>query len=470
VCKTILIVDDEKSIRWSLGEALKEEGYRVIEAESGEEGLRRFSDQAPHLVLVDYKLPGQNGLQVLKKVKKVDPEVTVIVMTAYGEVEMAVEAMRAGAYDFILKPFNLEKMKVTIRNGLENSRLRGELAYHRSRQRADGAFQNFLGKSPSMQEVFEKIRKIGESKASTILIQGESGTGKELVARSIHEASRASGPFMEINCAALPETLLESELFGYEKGAFTDAKARKKGLVELAEDGTLFLDEIGEMGVTLQARLLRVLENKTFRRVGGVVDLRVNTRIVAATNRDLQDAIRSGSFRSDLYYRLQVIPVGLPPLRERPEDIPVLANHFIQHFNRELGKNVKKLGKEVRQVLQAYSWPGNVRELRNLIERALLLEAHEEVRVEHLPAEVRGGLEEPRGMAWAAGASAGGGGSPARVPRSLREAEEVQIRRILTETNNNKSRAAAILGISRQTLREKIKSYGWAPESTERAR
>jgi transcriptional regulator with PAS, ATPase and Fis domain len=305
-----------------------------------------------------------------------------------------------------------------------------------------------------MKDVFQTIRKIGESKASTILIQGESGTGKELVARAIHNASEGGNvrPFLEINCAALPETLLESELFGHEKGAFTDAKARKKGLFELAEGGTIFLDEIGEMGITLQSRLLRVLENKTFRRVGGVKDLRVNTRIISATNRDLKSSIKEGIFRNDLYYRLQVIPINLPPLRERKEDIPLLTNHFITMFNREFKKDIKKAGKEVLKVLQGYSWPGNVRELKNVIERAILLDADDELLPAHIPAEITEahlidgdtiGAEELAGIG----------------PMSIREMEKILIMKTLGETGGNKSQAARILGISRQTLREKTKLY-----------
>jgi transcriptional regulator with PAS, ATPase and Fis domain len=305
-----------------------------------------------------------------------------------------------------------------------------------------------------MKDVFERVRKIGESRASTILIQGESGTGKELVARAIHESSKGNkeSPFLEINCAALPESLLESELFGHEKGAFTDAKARKKGLFELAEGGTIFLDEIGEMGVTLQSRLLRVLENKTFRRVGGVKDLRVNTRIISATNRDLKKAIKDGTFRNDLYYRLQVIPVNLPPLRERKEDIPLLANHFISMYNREFKKNIKKIGTEVKKILQDYSWPGNVRELKNVIERAILLDAEDELLPEYLPSEITGET-----VLDAVGSAVDE--LTDIKPMSIKDMEKILIKKTLNEMGGNKSRAAKVLGISRQTLREKTKLY-----------
>jgi transcriptional regulator with PAS, ATPase and Fis domain len=304
-----------------------------------------------------------------------------------------------------------------------------------------------------MLEIFDKIQKIGQSKANTILITGESGVGKELVARAIHACSYEDPrPFMEINCASVPETLLESELFGYEKGAFTDAKTRKKGLVELAEGGTMFLDEIGEMGITLQSRLLRVLENKTFRRVGGVKDLHVNTRFVSATNRDLESAIEEKVFRKDLYYRLKVIPLHIPPLRERREDIPQLINFFVDRFNRELGKQVKPVGRDAMEVMVAHDWPGNVRELKNVIERAMLLDAEFEILVDHLPAELRGA-----GQAEAVSASASV--LDTFFPITLREMEKIQIEKTLEQTDGNKSKAAVLLGISRQTLREKLKAF-----------
>jgi two-component system response regulator AtoC len=451
--RRILIIDDEKSIRFSLGEALVGAGYEVEEAANGAGGIKKFEEDPADAVLLDLKLPDIDGIKILRKIKDVAPEAPVIMMTAYGEVETAVEAIKGGAYDFILKPFTLEKMKITIRNALESSVMRSELEDIKRKERETYNFKNFIGKSRVMREVFEKIKKIGASRASTILIQGESGTGKELVARAIHECSSgANNPFLEINCAALPETLLESELFGHEKGAFTDAKFRKRGLFELAEGGTIFLDEIGEMGVTLQSRLLRVIENKTFRRVGGVKDLRVNTRIIAATNRDLKKAIETGSFRNDLYYRLQVIPMTLAPLRERREDIVLLANHFISVFNREFKKNVARVSPPVAKLLEGYRWPGNVRELKNVIERAILLEAEDSLLPAHLPQEIAVGSAEaqPETEAKALGDL---------YPISLEGMEKILIERTLKETAGNKSKAARVLGISRQTLREKIKLY-----------
>ena len=451
--KSILIIDDEKTIRWSLGEALKESGYDVAEAESGEKGFDYFKSHSADLILLDMKLPGDSGLEILKRVREVDPTVPIIMMTAYGEVETAVDAMRNGAYDFTLKPFTLEKLKVTIHHALEAQQLKSEITYLKQGSASpQNAFKGFIGQSGPMNDVFEKLKKIGQSKASTILITGESGCGKELVARTIHACSHQdSRPFMEINCASVPETLLESELFGHEKGAFTDAKTRKKGLVELAEGGTLFLDEIGEMGITLQSRLLRVIENKTFRRVGGVQDLRVNTRIVAATNRDLEVEIEEKNFRKDLYYRLKVIPIHVPPLRERKDDVPLLVGHFIERFNKELGKKVKPVSRDVMSLLIEYDWPGNVRELKNVIERAMLLDAEEDLLAEHLPPEI-----------YKDGDSTGSRSAqvlPSFFPMTLREMEKIQIQHTLKQTSGNKSKAANILGISRQTLREKLKTF-----------
>jgi DNA-binding NtrC family response regulator len=456
MAKTILIIDDEKTIRWSLAEALASSGYETLEADTAAAGVARFRETGPDLVLLDMKLPDGSGLEVLKMVKTEDATVPVIMMTAYAEIETAVEAMKCGAYDFVPKPYSVEKLRVTIANALETERLKTEIAYLRSGSTGATFFRHFIGRSPAMQDIFDKIRKIGQSKATTILITGESGSGKELVARAIHACSHDEPrPFMEINCASVPETLLESELFGYEKGAFTDAKARKRGLVELAEGGTLFLDEIGEMGITLQARLLRVLENKTFRRVGGVKDMTVNTRIVSATNRDLTQAIKEKLFREDLYYRLKVIPLHIPPLRERREDIVLLVNHFVERFNRELGKQVALPGPDVLDLLVGYDWPGNVRELRNVIERAMLLDANEELLVSHLPAEIRGGAGGDIPTVRTSAATV----ADAFMPMTLRDVERIQIERTLEQTHGNKSRAAAILGISRQTLREKLKSF-----------
>lgn len=447
---TILIVDDEKTIRWSLGEGLRKAGFEILEAASGEEGLQLFADKGPDCVLLDMRLPGIDGLETLRRMRKDNIDAPVIVMTAYGEVDKAVEAMKLGAYDFISKPFMIEKMKVTIEHALTTSQLRSQV---RSLQRGNEDWPtHFIGRSPAMQDIFRVVKKIGLSKATTVLITGESGTGKELVARAIHDASNCEGPFVEINCGALPETLLESELFGHEKGAFTDAKNRKRGLVEIAENGTLFLDEIGEMGLTLQTRLLRLIENKTFRRVGGVEDLDVRCRIVAATNRNLEKAIEEGAFRKDLYFRLKVIPIDLPPLRDRLADVPAIANYFIELYNKELNKRVNRLSPQMVSVLQGYDWPGNVRELKNVIERAMLLEAEHEILPEHLPVE----LVSPNTQVVKQRASFL---DDSFKPTSLRVMEYFFITKTLEATNGNKSQAAKLLGISRQTLREKLKGF-----------
>jgi two-component system, NtrC family, response regulator AtoC len=443
---SILIVDDEQTLRWSLGEAFKG-SYAVLTAEDGPSGLKMIQDHDPDLVLLDGRLPGLEGIEILEQARAGGFKGQVIMMTAYGELETAVRAMKLGAFDFITKPFQLEKMRKIIENALENCRLRtGNKRWAETQAKGD-PFRDFIGESPRMNELFEKIRKIGASKASTVLIQGESGSGKELVARAIHRVSvGTTGPVVEINCAAIPETLLESELFGYEKGAFTDAKSRKKGLIEAAAGGTLFLDEIGEMGLQLQARLLRVLENRTFRRVGGIEDLTVKARIVAATNKDLLKESESGGFRKDLYYRLGVIVLEVPPLRERPDDVGPLANFFIERFNKELGKSFEPVDREVLALMKSYNWPGNIRELKNLVERVILLEDTTKLGPQFLPREIR----EP-------GVDFNMQDSGIFRPEPISNVELRHIIRTLEYTGGNKSRAAQILGISRQTLREKLK-------------
>ncbi|MCP4548738.1 MAG: sigma-54-dependent Fis family transcriptional regulator [bacterium] len=453
--QTVLIVDDEQTLRWSLGEALKD-SYRILEAEDGPTGLHLIQEENPDLVLLDGRLPGLAGIEVLEQARKGGFKGQVVMMTAYGELETAVKAMKLGAFDFISKPFQLEKMSKTIENALQASKLKTANRQWEAAQSKSDPFHDFIGESPRMHELFEKIRKIGASRASTVLIQGESGSGKELVARAIHRSSgQSTGPVVEINCAAIPETLLESELFGHEKGAFTDAKARKKGLIEAAAGGTLFLDEIGEMGLQLQARLLRVLENRTFRRVGGIEDLEVKARIVAATNKNLLQEVEEVRFRQDLYYRLSVIVLDVPPLRQRPEDVAPLTNFFIDRFNHELGKGVVPVDGDVLDVLKSYSWPGNIRELKNLVERVLLLEDLAQLDLEHLPREIREPDTNPQM-----------GSDGVFRPEPLTAVELRHILRTLEYTNGNKSRAATILGISRQTLREKVKQGDRAKATT----
>ena len=384
----ILVVDDEHLIRWSLEQNLKKQGYDIVTAGTGEDALKMVREEQPDLILLDIQMPGINGLEVLEKVKEIDEDIVVIMVTAQGGLETAVNAMRLGAYDYINKPFNLDELAIVIRKALETSYLRREVAGLRSEHKKIGP-PNIIGVSKHMKNVLAMMEKVAKSEASTVLVQGESGTGKELVAKWVHyKSSRADKPFVAINCAAVPATLLESELFGHERGAFTDAKVTKKGLFELADGGTIFLDEIGDMEVGMQAKLLRFLEDRTFRRIGGAKIISVDIRIISATNKDLLKAIEEKSFRNDLYYRLQVIPIFLPPLRERKEDIIYLANHFIETFNKEFNKHVKGISSMAEKMLIEYHWPGNIRELKNVIERAIILGNDETLLLEHLPLEI----------------------------------------------------------------------------------
>src|SRR6266550_1881576 len=369
----ILVVDDEKMIRWSLGEALRGWGYEPSEAGTVNAALAAFDAEPPSAVLLDINLPDGSGLDVLRKIKHRQADAVVIMITANVLVDETIAALRGGAYDFIGKPINLEELHVAIRNGIEAGRLRKEVNLFRRERAQQFSFEQIIGESPAMREMLALAHKVAESEVSSVLLQGESGTGKDLVAKAIHyHSSRAEKPFVAINCAALPSTLIESELFGYEKGAFTDAKARKEGLFEQAEGGTLFLDEIGELELSLQAKLLRVLEEGSFRRVGGLKDLPLDVRVVAASNRDLKTESEQGRFRLDLYYRLSVIQIDIPALRERGSDVLLLADHYIVFFNERLKrKRIHGLTPEVAAAFSRYSWPGNVRELRNVIERAL---------------------------------------------------------------------------------------------------
>ncbi len=450
----ILVVDDEHLIRWSLEQNLQKQGYDVVTAGSGEEALKLVREDTPDLVLLDIQLPGINGMEVLEKIKDIDEEVVVIMITALGVLETAVKAMRMGAHDYISKPFNLDELAITIRKALETGELKREVAHLRSAQSQKYGISNLIGESRHMHDVLSMVKKVAASDASTVLIEGESGTGKELVAKAIHyESSRAGKPFMAINCAAVPETLLESELLGHERGAFTDAKTQKKGLFELADGGTIFLDEIGDMAMGMQAKLLRVLEERAFRRVGGGKDIHVDVRVISATNKDLLQAIEDKTFRNDLYYRLQVIPVFLPPLRERKDDVLILTYHFIAHFNREFNKNVKGTSKMAEKFLLEYSWPGNIRELRNVIERAIILENEEVLLLEHLPQEVM----HRRG-------TAGSGPLGFTIPPEGIDIEEVErelIRQSLETTEGNQSKAAKKLNLGIDAFRYRMKKFGF---------
>ncbi len=453
----ILVVDDEKLIRWTLEQHLVKEGYEVASADSAEKGLELINEDPPDLVLLDNRLPEMTGLELLEKLNVQERGIMVIMITAYGMVETAVKAMKHGAYDYISKPFNLEELTFVIKKALEAGSLRTQVK--QLRQEFSSKVDTIIGESDEMMKVKNLIRKIAKSDATTVLIQGESGTGKELVAKALHYSSaRADQPFMAINCAALPVTLLESELMGHEKGAFTDAKTSKKGLFELADGGTVFLDEIGDMDMSMQAKLLRMLEEKTFKRVGGVKDIKVNVRLVSATNQELLKAMREGGFRKDLYYRLQVVPIYLPPLRDRGQDILVLARHFIEYFNKECHKNVLGISKEAEQILLSHHWPGNVRELKNVIERAMILDIDSEILPEHLSPDILEGRP----------ATAASSLTPVSLEGlvipdsglSIEDVENALVHKALDMAGGNQTRAAQLLKMPRDAFRRRMKRFG----------
>jgi two-component system, NtrC family, response regulator AtoC len=455
----VLIVDDERSLRFTIGEALRGEGFRVFEASGGGPAFSILREERIDLVLLDQKLKesGEDGLDILRQVKKEYPEAEVVMMTAFGRFESAVEATKLGCYQYLGKPFEIDQLILVIRAALESSSLRREVEVLKRAESGRAPMDLIEGKSARMVQLLSEVDRIAEG-TTTVLLRGETGVGKELIARRVHQKSpMANGPFVEVNCSALPENLLESELFGYEKGAFTDARKRKLGLFELAEGGTLFLDEIGEMSVSLQAKLLRALETKSFKRLGGTSNVYVNARIVAATNRDLKKAVTDGVFREDLYYRLSVVPVVIPPLRERTEDIPVLTGHFVRHFNRELRKNVSEVTPRAMDFLMSYNWPGNVRELRNVIERAILLGNGQLIEPEHFPMEI---LSRSPAAPAATTADLAHELEDKGGILTVAEAEQFAIQAALARYKDNKTRAAEALGISRQTLRAKLKEYG----------
>jgi DNA-binding NtrC family response regulator len=449
----ILVVDDEDLIRWTLQQKLASWGYRALEAANGERAIALVESETPDLVLLDVHLPDKNGLEVLKAIKEWNPRAAVIIMTAYGVLEDAVAALRLGAYDFVSKPLNFEELRATIANALETVKLRQEVRHFRDRDRKRFNFENLVGESEPIRNAIGLMKKVAASPATTILFQGESGTGKDLFAKAIHfYSSRADRPFLAVNCAALPENLVESELFGYERGAFTDARQQKKGLLELADGGTIFLDEIGEMPLGLQAKLLRVLEEQSFKRVGGVQDVRVDVRIIASSNRELRKMVDDGKFRQDLFYRLNVIAITLPPLRERGDDVKLLCRHFVNEYNARFGKGISGLTPEAERLLSAYQWPGNVRELKNLIERAMLLEEGTQIGAAVLPLDVAEFSPRPTGSAL----------PDIALPEkgtSLEKVEEELLRQALSRTRGNQTRAAKLLNISRDALRYKMKKF-----------
>ena len=442
----ILVVDDEKNTREGLVRALRGE-YAVAEAENGQRALEWLETHAADVVLTDLRMPGLDGMALLSRLLGRDAKPIVILLTAYGSVETAVEAMKRGAYDFLAKPVNLDRLDLLLRRALAERRLGDENERLKAQLDSKYGFENIIGTSPAMQEVFETIRQAAPTRA-TVLIQGASGTGKELVARALHQCSpRRDGPFIPVHCAALAPTLLESELFGHEKGAFTGAVERRRGRFELADGGTLFLDEIGEIDPALQVKILRVLEERKFERVGGTETIHVDVRLVAATNRDLRARVAEGAFREDLFYRLHVVNLTLPPLRERTGDVVLLAQHYLKTLDAENGKKPPAISPEAMDVLQAYAWPGNVRELRNVIERLVVLGTGDRLTVADLPAAVRDG-------------AAAGLAIPSRAGRVLRDAERQLIADALRRHRDNRTKAAQDLGISRRTLHRKINEFG----------
>jgi len=460
---SVLIIEDEEGVRSALVKRLRLHGYAADVAATGAEGLKRLADAGADLVLLDYRLPDADGLELLEKIRRQWPDILTVMMTAYTNVEIAIQAIRLGAHDYVSKPFSLDEMMVVVDKALEAKRLRTEVDRIHLTQIGEFGFERIVAHSPKMIEIVNLLKHLAESEARTILLQGESGTGKDLAAKVVHfHSPRAARPFMNITCTALPESLLESELFGHEKGAFTDAHQQKQGLFELADGGTIFLDEIGDMPPSLQAKLLRFLEETAFRRVGGTKDIRVDVRIIAATNRHLRGLVADGRFREDLFYRLNVFPVTLPPLRERPEDIPLLAEHFIHQYNREFRKEVTGIDSAALAAIQAYAWPGNVREMKNIIERVMLLSAGSRLTLVDLPAE----LKTP------VAAAAGVRGPPTVIefgPEGIdiHEVERMLVRRALEQTRGNQSRAAALLHISRDQLRYRMQKYGLVAQAGE---
>jgi DNA-binding NtrC family response regulator len=445
----ILVIEDDTTIRVTLRDVLQRQGYQVDLAEDGAGGLEYFRKRAYGLTLLDLHLPDMHGLEVLKAIRESDQEAMIVVMTAFPEVRTAVDCVKAGAYDYLNKPFELDDLKEIIRRALEIRSLRLEVELLRMRTEPPATLEGMIGSSPAFKSLVEVTQRIAAASRVPVLIRGESGTGKERVAQAIHNLSpRAGGPWVTLNCSALTEGLLESEMFGHEKGAFTDAKTAKRGLLELADGGTLFLDEIGDLSLTLQPKLLRALETQTFRRVGGQKELQVDVRFVAATNRDLAGMVKAGTFREDLYYRLNVGSIEMPPLRARSGDILPLARHFIDKAAKMMNMPHPELDRRCCDLIEQYGWPGNIRELRNVMERALILCGGERIAPAHLPKEI-GSISGDAGLATD------------DETLSLGEVEKRHIRRVMNASHGNKTQAAKTLGITRLTLRTKITEYGW---------
>ncbi len=455
----ILIVDDEDMIRWTLKESLEAEGYRVTDFANARDFLRFFQEKGGDVVLLDIRLPDASGLDVLVDITRIDPYVPVVVMTAYGDVETAVSAMKRGAYDYLSKPYNLAEVNLLIRKIVQASLLKGQLT--RYLEKEETSYSQILGENVKMKILREHIAMAAQSDRTTVLIRGESGTGKELVARQIHlQSARAGQPFIDVNAAAVTGTLLESELFGHEKGAFTDAQRQKKGVFELADKGTLFLDEIGDLDPNLQAKLLRVLQERRFRRVGGSADIAVDVRIIAATNADLEKAMEEGRLRRDLFYRLNVFTLFLPPLRERKDDILLMARSFLDSFRKEFSKNISGFHPETVEILLNYDYPGNVRELKNLIERATLLETTNKIRPSSLPEDMRGRTSIPSLLGSVAESTVKPWHAPGfNLKDYVDSVEKKIVAEVLAEVEGKKNKAASLLGLTRFALRHQLKKH-----------
>jgi len=448
----ILVVEDEKSMRELLRILLEGEGYDVVSASDGLDGASYIERDIFDLVITDIKMPGLDGFELLKKIKDISPETLVIMVTAFGTSESAIEAMKLGAYDYINKPFNVDEIRLIVRKALEKKRLSEEISLLRQKVETTYALENIIGQSPKMQEMFRLIPKIAQS-SSNVLITGESGSGKELVATALHNLSpRKNKNFVAINCAAFPEGLLESEIFGYMKGAFTGAMVNKQGLFEIADNGSMFLDEIGEMPINLQVKLLRVLEHGTFRRLGGTTDITADVRVISATNKDLKEEIKGGRFREDLFYRLNVFPIHIPPLRERKEDIPLLIEHFLE----KASKIPKRISPDAMRLLIDYPWKGNVRELENIIERVALLVDKQEISLSDLPLEITA----IAGIAGETGDPLEFSGSGVNLDGVIEEIEKKYILKALERTNGVKTEAAKLLNLTFRSFRHRLQKYG----------
>jgi two-component system response regulator HydG len=445
--KAILVVDDEESHRMMLRAHLEEDGFEVVEASDGHEAVQRVENRFFDLVLIDIRMPKMDGMEALRQIKHFNPSIPVIMMTAYGSIDSAVETLKSGAEDYLTKPLDMDELLIKVHRSLRFRQLEEENLLHRERLGTRFDFSSIIGKSPRMKELFEMLSMVAPTDA-TVLLLGESGTGKEIVANAIHQNSqRMEMPYVKVSCAALPETLLESELFGHERGAFTGAMSKKKGRFELADSGTIFLDEIGEMSLLTQTKILRVIQEMEFESVGGTKTIQVDVRIITATNKDLDEEVRKGRFREDLYYRLNVVPITIPPLRERKEDIPILAEHFLRIYREKNRRTITGFEPRVMDAFIRYPWPGNVRELENIVERTVIMCRRDMISTHDLPPTITGSQQQEGESEFISG------------PK-LEDVEREAIVRTLRHTGGNRTRTAIVLGITRKTLQNKIKGYG----------